>query len=125
GHGGNARSDLFALAVLAYQMLTAQLPYGLQVVRIRSAADLKRLRYVPVHHPRPDLPHWLDGVLQKALHPDPGRRQEAVTEFIHDLHAPGTQFRRRRSVPLVERNPVVFWQGTALLLFLVVVLLLG
>jgi len=28
-------------------------------------------------------------------------------------------------VPLVERNPVVFWQGTALLLFLVVVLLLG
>ena len=125
GHGGSARSDLFALAVLAYQMLTAQLPYGLQVARIRSAADLKRLRYVPVHHHRPDLPHWLDGVLQKALHPDPARRQEAVTEFIHDLHAPGSQFQRRRPVPLVERNPVVFWQGTALLLFLAVLLLLG
>ena len=33
-----------ALAVLAYQMLTGQLPYGLQVTRLRSAADLRRLR---------------------------------------------------------------------------------
>lgn len=125
GRGGSARSDLFSLAALAYQMLAAQLPYGLQVARIRSEADLKRLRYVPVHHHRPDLPQWLDGVLQKALHPDPARRQEAVTEFIHDLHAPGPQFQGRRSVPLVERNPVVFWQGTALLLFMAVLLLLG
>ena len=125
GRGGSAQADLFALAVLAYQMLTPQLPYGLQVARIRSQADLKRLRYVPLHHHRPDLPRWVDGVLHKALHPDPARRQEAVTEFVHDLHAPGAQFQSRRPVPLAERNPVAFWQGTALLLFLAVVWLLG
>jgi serine/threonine protein kinase len=47
GHGGSARSDLFSLAVITYRMLTAQLPYGLHVSRIRTRADASRLRYVP------------------------------------------------------------------------------
>lgn len=125
GQAASPQSDLFALAVLAYQMLTGQLPYGLQVVRVQGVADLKRLRYVPVRHLRPEMPDWLDGVLHKALHPDPCRRQEAVSEFLHDLHAPSPQFRQARAVPLVERNPVAFWQATTLLLALVVLALLG
>jgi len=127
GQEGSARADLFALAVLAYQMLTAQLPYGLQVVRIRSAGDIRALRYVPVRHFRPDMPHWLDGVLQKALSPDPTKRQEVVSEFLHDLNTPGPQFHqlRHRAVPLAQRNPVVFWQATSLLLGLAVVALVG
>jgi len=125
GSGGSARSDLFALAVLAYQMLSARLPYGLQVPRLQSPADLKRLRYVPLRHLRPELPAWLDGVLQKALHPHPAKRQEAVSEFIQDLRSPGPQFQRMRAPPLVERHPVAFWQGIALVLALAVLLLLG
>ncbi len=125
GDGGDARSDLFSLAVLTYQMLTGQLPYGLQVARLRSPAQLKQLRYVPVRHLRPELPAWLDGVLHKALHPQPARRQEAVSEFLHNLQSPGEQFQRLRAPPLVERNPVLFWQAVSCLLALAVVLLLG
>lgn len=125
GAGGDARSDLFSLAVLTYQMLTGQLPYGLQVVHLRSPAQLKRLRYVPLRHLRPELPAWLDGVLQKALQPEAARRQEAVSEFLHDLAAPGAQFQRLRAPPLVERNPVRFWQAVSCLLGLAVVVLLG
>lgn len=125
GQAATPQADLFALAVLAYQMLTARLPYGLQVTQLRSAADLKRLRYVPVRHVRPDLPDWLDAVLQKALHPNPWRRQEAVSEFMHDLHAPGAHLLRTRTVPLAERDPVVFWQAIAVLLGLAVLVLLG
>ncbi|MFZ4286439.1 protein kinase domain-containing protein [Variovorax sp. HJSM1_2] len=125
GDGGSARSDLFSLAVLSYQMLTGQLPYGLQVPQLKSPADLKRLRYQPLRHLRPELPEWLDAVLQKALQPQPAKRQEALSEFIHDLHAPGPQFQRKRAPPLVEKHPVVFWQLTSLLLGLAVVVLLG
>ena len=125
GSGGTAQSDMFSLAVLVYQMLTAQLPYGLQVPQVRSPADVKQLRYVPVRNLRPELPAWLDAVLHKALHPQPAKRQEALSEFIHDLHTPGPQFQRLRAPPLVERNPVVFWQGVALVLGLAVVVLLG
>ena len=125
GSGGTARSDLFALAVLSYQMLTGQLPYGLQVVQLRTPADLKRLRYVPVRHLRPELPDWLDAVLLKALQPNPLKRQEAVSEFAHDLQAPGRAFLRQRTPPLIERHPVVFWQVTTALLAVALVGLLG
>ena len=125
GGAGDARSDLFALAVLTYQMLTGQLPYGLQVARLRSPAQLKALRYVPVRHLRPELPAWLDAVLHKALQPEAAKRQEAVSEFLHDLQSPGAQFQRLRAPPLVERNPVRFWQAVSGLLGLAVLVLLG
>ncbi len=120
-----AAADLFALAVLTYQMLCGQLPYGLQVTQLRAPADVKRLRYVPLRHHRPELPAWLDAVLHKALQPDPARRQEAVSEFVHDLHRPGTALLRTRTVPLVERNPVLFWQVCTVVLGLATVVLAG
>lgn len=125
GDSGSARSDLFSLAVLTYHLLTGALPYGLQVTQLRSPAGLRRLRYTPLRHLRPDLPAWLDAVLHKALQPQPARRQEAVSEFLHDLQAPGPQFHRQRLPPLVERHPVRFWQATSLLLALVALGLLN
>ncbi len=125
GQGGSARSDLFSLGVIAYQMLTGQLPYGLEASRIRAPADVNRLRYVPVRHFRAELPAWADAVLQKALHPNPARRQEAVSEFAHNLRAPGQEFLRPRASPLIERNPVRFWQATTVLLAVAVLVLLA
>ena len=125
GQGGSARSDLFSLAVIAYQMLTGQLPYGLQASRVRSPADVSRLRYVPVRHFRPALPAWVDAVLQKALHPNPAKRQQVVSEFAHDLKAPGQEFLHARVPPLIERHPVRFWQCTTVLLAIVVIVLSG
>jgi serine/threonine protein phosphatase PrpC len=125
GHGGSTRSDLFSLAVIAYQMLTGQLPYGLQASRVRTVNDANRLRYVPLRHFRPDLPPWVNAVLEKALHADPARRQQAVSEFAHDLKAPGREFMSARKPALVERHPVLFWQCTTAVLAAVVVVLTG
>lgn len=125
GNGGSARSDLFSLAVIAYGLLTGQLPYGLQPTRVRTAADANRLRYTPVRHFRPELPAWIDAVLQKALQPNPAKRQQAVSEFAHDLKSPGPEFLRLRAPPLIERRPVLFWQCTTVLLALVVAILVG
>lgn len=125
GQGGSARSDLFSLAALGYQMLTGQLPYGLDAARVRQPQDLRRLRYVPLRHHRPELPAWLDAVLQKALSPQPARRQEAVSELLHELRAPTPAQRRARPLPLAERDPVRFWQALSLVLALLVLLLAG
>ena len=125
GQDGSAQSDLFSLAVLCYQMLSGQLPYGLACARVRSPRDMHTLRYVPLRHHRTDLPPWLDAVLKKALSTEPARRQEAVSEFVHDLHAPGAPFHSMRSPPLVERNPVRFWQATTLLLTLLLLGMVG
>lgn len=125
GGVGTPQSELFSLAVITYQMLTGHLPYGLQVTQLRSAADLNRLRYTPLRERRPDLPPWLDAVLRRALRPHPAKRQEALSEFMHDLSMPGPQYQRHRAPPLVERNPVMFWQCLTLLLAVTVMVLLG
>jgi serine/threonine protein phosphatase PrpC len=125
GGVGTPQSELFSLAVIAYQMLTGHLPYGLQVTQLRSPGDLNRLRYIPVRDRRPDVPPWLDAVLRRALHPQARSRQEALSEFLHDLSTPGSQYQGHRSSPLIDRNPVVFWQTLTVLLALAVLVLLG
>lgn len=125
GEGGTPASDLYSLAVLAYQMLTGQLPYGLQVTQVRSRADLRRLRYVPLRERRADLPQWVDGVLRRALHPNAAQRHEALSEFVEALRAPGRDALQRLTPPLIERHPLRFWQALSLGLAVMVVLLLG
>ena len=125
GEGGTPLSELFALAVLTYQMLSGALPYGLQVPQVRTARDLHRLQYVPLRTRRPDLPEWLDRVLRKALQPVPSRRQQALSEFVHDLQAPGPEFMARDRTPLAQRHPLLFWRGLTLLFGLSSLVLLG
>lgn len=125
GDGGSPLSELFSLAVLAYQLLTGALPYGLQVPQVRGARDLHKLQYVPLRTRRPDLPEWLDRVLRKALQGQPGRRQQALSEFVHDLHAPGSEFMKRDRTPLRQRHPLLFWRGLTLVFGLATVVLAG
>lgn len=125
GRGGTPLAELFSLAVLAYQMLAGALPYGLDVPRVRSERDLHKLHYVPLRTRRPDLPEWLDRVLRKALHAQPARRQQALSEFIHDLYAPGLEFTRHDRLPLQQRHPLLFWQGLTLLFALATLVLLA
>nr|WP_278874045.1 serine/threonine-protein kinase [Variovorax paradoxus] len=125
GDGGSAQSDLFSLAVIVYQMLTGRLPYGAQVARIRTRADQRNLQYRSALDAQRAIPAWIDEVLRKALHPNPLKRHEALSEFVEDLRQPHPDFLNRRGTPLVDKNPVVFWKCTALLLGMAVVVLLG
>ncbi|XOZ32148.1 protein kinase domain-containing protein [Halomonadaceae bacterium KBTZ08] len=121
---GSVRSDIYSLGVIAYQMLTGQLPYGTDVARARSYSALNRLRYQSVRRYNPELPVWLDGVLRWALHPDPNRRHEALSEFIFNLRHPSPEADHPAPLPLMERDPVRFWQGVSLVLAVLVAALL-
>ncbi len=124
GEGGTPRSDQYSLGVIAYQMLSGRLPYGAQVAQLRSRAALAKLHYESALEAQRELPAWLDGVLRKAVHPNPLKRYEALSEFVHELRHPNREFLARSRPPLVERNPVAFWKAVALGLLIVVVLLL-
>lgn len=125
GESGTTRSDLFSLAVIAYQMLTGKLPYGTQVAKCRSWAEQKRLRYEPVQDSRREIPFWVDEAIHKALQPDPFKRYEDVVEFVYSLQRPDQAFLGRKPLPLIERNPVIFWKGVSLLLAVACLMLLG
>jgi serine/threonine protein phosphatase PrpC len=124
GEPGSAASDNFSLGVITYQLLSGRLPYGAEVPKSRTRAAQRRLRYDSVLADDREIPAWIDDVLRKATHPDPGRRYEELSEFVHALRHPTGAWLSRKRAPLLERNPAAFWRGVALLLAVVVIVLL-
>lgn len=125
GEGGSTRSDLFSLGVIAYQMLTGRLPYGTKVAQIRTKAAQNKLRYDTALDEHREIPAWMDGVLRKAVHPNPLKRYEALSEFVYDLRHPNQEFLNRNRQPLLEKNPLLFWKSLSLALAMAVFVLLG
>ncbi|MDH5729162.1 MAG: bifunctional protein-serine/threonine kinase/phosphatase [Gammaproteobacteria bacterium] len=125
GESASARSDQFSLAVLIYQMLSGRLPYGTQVAKARSKAAQNRLRYQSVLDEDSEIPAWIDSALKKALHPNPYKRYEDISEFIFDLRHPNKVYLNQTQAPLLERNPVVFWKSISALLLITVIYLLN
>jgi serine/threonine protein phosphatase PrpC len=125
GDGGSPRSDMFSLAVICYQMLTGKLPYGAQVAKIRGRADARKLTYRPAEDDERNIPGWVDGTLRKALHPDPTKRHEDLSEFVFELRNPNPAYLSSRTRPLIERNPLLFWKLTTVVLAGGVVVLLA
>lgn len=118
GQAGTELSDLYSLATIAYEMLTGQLPYGARMARAGSRSKQARVAYTPATAYRNDIPDWIDGALRVALNFDPAKRQQALSEFEHDLREPRAGLRSRGGAPIIERNPLAFWQLLSLLLAL-------
>ncbi len=125
GETGTPQSDLYALGVIAYEMLTGRLPYGAEVSRARSRKAQRKLRYASAQSPARRIPEWADAALRRAVDPDPMRRQDTLLEFVTDLRRPNPEFQPTRRRPLMERNPLLFWQALSLTLAGAVVLLLA
>ncbi|WP_040840693.1 bifunctional protein-serine/threonine kinase/phosphatase [Thiothrix nivea] len=125
GEYGTTRSDLFSLGVIAYQMLTGKLPYGLEIAKCRSKSELNRLVYRPAEDDKRNVPAWMDDALQKAVQINPAKRYDTLSEFLHDLRQPNQAFLGKTRAPLLERNPVRFWQGVSLMLALIIIVLLA
>jgi serine/threonine protein phosphatase PrpC len=124
GDGGTARSDLFSLGAIAYQMLTGKLPYGSQAAKARTRSQFARLKYRSALDENREIPTWVDGALRRAVHPDPGKRYESLSEFTFDLRKPNPGYLENSPRPLIDRNPNLFWKlATAILVCIVIGLL--
>ena len=121
GEPGTPRSDLYSLGAITYQMLSGRLPYGTRVARSTTRSAQRRLVYDSVLDDERTIPSWVDAAIRKAVHPDPYKRYEEVAEFIEDLRRPNRAFVHKGRAPLLERNPLMFWKGLSLALFLCVV----
>src|SRR5882762_5047952 len=125
GESVSSRSDLFSLGVITYQMLTGKLPYGAAMAKARTRSQFNKLIYGPASHRDREIPVWVDGTLERAVHPNPFKRYDSLSEFLFDLRHPNANYLNTSSTPLIERNPLLFWKCTTIALGLAVVLLLA
>lgn len=80
----DARSDIFALSLMAYEMLTAKLPWEGRNAQEMMVARLRQ-EPIPARTHRPELPHGVDVVLLKAIARAPEDRYATAPEFARAL----------------------------------------
>ncbi|HEX8057674.1 MAG TPA: protein phosphatase 2C domain-containing protein [Novosphingobium sp.] len=119
GNAGDALTDQFALGVTLYRWLTGHWPFGEQEVFQRPRFG----RPVPPSKYRAEIPSWLDDAILTAIQPDREARFADVIDLLRALERGGSlAVRPRRALPLIERNPVAFWQAVSAALALGLVL---
>src|SRR5262249_36253698 len=104
GHELDGRTDLYAVGVLFYRLVTGALPFAADTA---IAAMRKQIADAPtpVMAHRPELPAWCDRIVERALAKLPADRFQSADEFreaLREATAPlatvGAPSRRRAGV---------------------------
>ncbi|MDX8413835.1 MAG: bifunctional protein-serine/threonine kinase/phosphatase [Mariprofundales bacterium] len=115
GFEGTPKSDMYSLGVTLYAMLTqGHFPYA----ELEKAERHKDYNYISVRQYNLNVPVWMDGAIQKAVHPNPDCRYERFSELLIDLSKPNADIIKNH-IPLIERSPVIFWRSIAIIMFII------
>jgi len=95
GRRGDARTDIYALGTILYEMLTANLPYSgdnvYNMMRAKTSEDPR-----PPSYYRPDLDPHLEEIILHAIERQPRNRHPSAAAMLEDLRDPS-------KVPLTGR----------------------
>ncbi len=79
------RSDIYALGVMAYEMLVGQMPYRGRATALTT--NISKSEPIPPRMANPELPERVEAVLLKVLSKDPNNRYQSCAEFVRELKA--------------------------------------
>ncbi len=109
GQGPNRAADIYALGVLAYQMLAGRIPFA------GKPADVLRAQIhetpAAVHSVNPEVPVAMSEVVARALAKRPEMRFNTTNEFARALAAAAEGIAPVRAPAAAGRSrPLKFWQ---------------
>ncbi len=110
GETADAQADLYAAGVTLFHLLTRRYPYGeIEPFQHPKFGDPA----LPTRY-RPDIPHWLEAVLLKAVAREKKQRFETAEEFLLALERGGRQpLAPPPRTPLAARDPLLLWRSIA------------
>jgi tetratricopeptide (TPR) repeat protein len=79
------RTDVWALGVVTYEMLTGQRPFDVR--RLSAMPAAARAKPESARKLRPEVPEALDAIVFRALAPDPDQRYASIRDFAVALAA--------------------------------------
>ncbi|WP_020589098.1 protein kinase domain-containing protein [Desulfobacter curvatus] len=103
GKGADHQSDLYALGIIFYEILSGKRLYKFEN-ELEALSTLPKMVVPPINTVRTDIPEELNQIVMKCLEKDPGKRYESGKRIYDDL----AQFRKKRNISFDETNLIDF-----------------
>jgi eukaryotic-like serine/threonine-protein kinase len=129
GRPVDARSDLYSVGVVLYELLTGRVPFDAETPVTVALMQVNEPPIPPMEI-KPDIPPALDAIVMRALEKDPARRFADADEFIAALES-ARQAPQQVIAPLpvveevVEEEPRSRWWLWLLILLALAAIALG
>lgn len=116
-HGApvDRQSDLYALGLLLFEMLTGDLPSPEKLAAVHEDGTFRQL----LETPDEEIPAWLGAIVERLLQPDPAQRFQSAGELVAALDLRRTPASPRRrlllaaalGLPLLAIALVAAWEN--------------
>jgi serine/threonine-protein kinase len=94
GQEVDARSDVYSLGIMLYQLLTGEIPFDGPSPIIVLLKQLNE-KAKPLYEVRPEIPKLINAVVMHALEKDPRSRPASATSFAQEIEAAARALREQ------------------------------
>ena len=110
----DAKSDLYSLGVVMYEMLTGRVPFDADTP---VSIALKHMQEKPIEPIKlnPTIPYAVNKIIMKAMEKDPNERYQSATEMLKDLSMalknPEGDFVEHRTLQINIHKEFLLWEN--------------